>query len=494
MRLAFPRYRAHSSRMPVPFVGSPLRRGALALFALLTACAPADPRAGHTPDGRPATPAASTQPPFEAPAWARSATIYEVNTRQYTPAGTFRALLPELARIRATGADILWFMPIQPIGATNRKGTLGSYYSIADYTAVNPEFGTLTDFKAVVDSAHALGMKVILDWVANHTAFDHRWTREHPDWYTRRADGSISTAIDDKGKETDWTDVADLDYRNRAMRAEMLRSMRWWLEQAGIDGFRCDVAGFVPSDFWAEAREAVLAVRPEAFLLAEWEDPALHASFHATYGWELHHLLNRLAKGEAGQDSLRAYLDRQRQRFPPHAFHLTFTSNHDENSWNGSEFERMGRNHQAAFVVASTLEGAFPLVYSGQEASNAKRLRFFDKDTIDWRGASLQGFYATLAALKDSTPALHNGAWGGTVQWLTHDGGDRVIAFGRVAGASAVVVLANFGDAPRTVRWQGLGATGAYRDAFGRETATLGESGATAVPAHGWRVFVRRGE
>lgn len=470
-------------RLPCPLDVRPV---ALAAACLLAACAPrADAPAGRD------RPADGPPTALAAPEWARTATIYEVNTRQYTPAGTFKALLPELARIRATGADILWFMPLQPIGQQNRKGALGSYYSIADYTAVNPEFGTLQDLRAVVDSAHALGMRVILDWVANHTAFDHRWTTEHPDWYTRRPDGTISTAIDDKGKETDWTDVADLNYGSAALRAEMIASMRWWLEHAKLDGFRCDVAGFVPYDFWAAARDSLMRTKPDVFLLAEWEDPALHASFHATYGWELHHLLNKVAKGEEGQGALATYLEQQRQRFPAGAFRMYFTSNHDENSWNGTEFERMGANHQAAFVVASTFEGAFPLVYSGQEASNAKRLRFFDKDTLDWRGASLTSFYHTLAALKDSTPALHNGPWGGTVEWLTHDGDPRVVAFSRTRARSAVVVVANFGDAPKTVRWSGLTAPGRYRDAFGADTMALAERGETTVPAHGWRVFVR---
>lgn len=470
--------------MPVPSL-RPLA-SALAALALVGACAPRADSSARSADA-----STAPAPALVAPDWARSATIYEVNTRQYTPAGTFRALLPELARIRATGADILWFMPIQPIGTRNRKGSLGSYYSIADYTAVNPEFGTLDDFRAVVDSAHALGMRVILDWVANHTAFDHRWTTEHPDWYTRRADGSISTAIDDKGKETDWTDVADLDYGRPAMRDEMIRSMRWWLEQAKLDGFRCDVAGFVPYDFWASARDSLVRTKPDVFLLAEWEDPALHASFHATYGWELHHLLNKVAKGEAGQGELGTYLGQQRQRFPAGAFRMFFTSNHDENSWNGSEFERMGANHRAAFVLASTFEGAFPLVYSGQEASNAKRLRFFDKDTIAWGGASLAPFYATLATLKDATPALHNGAWGGTLEWLAHDGGARVVGYSRACAGSAVVVLANFGDAPRTVTWTGLTAPGRYRDAFSGEALDVMASGRVSVPAHGWRLLVR---
>lgn len=473
----------------MPSLARPLAALMVAALAGGTACAPRADTAAR--DANPAAGAAAPTAALPAPDWARSATIYEVNTRQYTPAGTFKALLPELARIRATGADILWFMPVQPIGRLHRKGSLGSYYSIADYTAINPEFGSLDDFRAVVDSAHALGMKVILDWVANHTAFDHRWISEHPDWYTRRADGSVAVAYDDQGKETDWTDVAELNYDSAPMRAEMIRSLRWWLTTVGLDGFRCDVAGGVPMDFWMTAKDSILATTPTAFLLAESENPAMHGSFHATYGWELHHLMNRVAKGEAGQADLVRYLEQQRQRYPAGAFRMFFTSSHDENSWNGSEFERMGANHQPGFVVASTFEGSFPMVYSGQEVSNPKRLRFFDKDTIDWSGASLAPFYATLAALKDSTPALHNGALGGTLEWLSHDGGARVVAYSRTRAKSAVVVLANFGDAPRTVAWTGLTAPGRYRDAFSGEMLALADAGRAEVPAHGWRVLVR---
>lgn len=451
----------------------------LSCAALLSACG-----------GEPA-PAAAPAGPLSPPEWARSATLYEINVRQYTPEGTFRALLPALPRIRAVGADILWVMPIQPIGRTERKGGLGSYYSVADYTAINPEFGTLEDFKIFVDSAHALGMRVILDWVANHTAFDHPWTTAHPEWYTKRPDGTISRAIDDKGKETDWSDVADLDYASAAMRAEMIRSMRWWVEQTGLDGFRCDVAGFVPYDFWDEARDALLATRSDLFLLAEWEDAALHTRFHATYGWELHHLLNKVAKGEEPATAFERYLERQRASFPAAAFRMHFTSNHDENSWNGTEFERMGANHQAAFVVASTFEGALPLVYSGQEASNRRRLRFFDKDTIDWRGPSLAEFYGRLAQLKDSVPALHNGAWGGRMRFLPHDGGERVTAFERGVDGSHAVVVVNFGPGTRTVTVRDVSMPGDYRDGFTGVDQRLEAVTTLSVPAGGWRLLVR---
>ena len=425
------------------------------------------------------------------PAWTRHAVIYEVNTRQYTPEGTFAALQRHLPRLDSLGIDILWIMPVQPIGKVNRKGRLGSYYSIADYTAVNPEFGTVADFRALVDAAHALGMKVILDWVANHTAFDHVWTVAHRDFYTRRPDGSISVARDNDGKETDWTDVADLDYANGALRQAMIGAMQWWLDSTGIDGFRCDVAGFVPYDFWRDMRRTFKASRPDLFLLAEWEDPRLHESFDMTYGWEFHHLLTDIAQGKQTTAALGPYFAKHDSLYGADAYRMYFTSNHDENSWQGSEFERMGENHVPAFILSATVRGSMPLLYTGQEASLKKRLRFFEKDTVDWAGPSLADFYRSVFELKHSQAALGNGPWGGAQTALTTDGGDRVYAFTRALGDNTVLVAVNFGAAAVRVAYQGLARPGAYTDWFARTTVALAASGSLEIPAHGYRVLVR---
>ncbi len=427
------------------------------------------------------------------PAWTRSAVLYEVNLRQHTAEGTIAAFRRELPALRALGVDALWIMPVQPIGRANRKGGLGSYYSIADYTAVNPEFGTLDDFKAMVADAHALGMKVILDWVANHTAFDHRWTREHPDWYVRRADGSISVAIDDTGKETDWTDVAQLDYRRPAMRQAMIDAMRWWVEGTGIDGFRCDVAFFLPDDFWRDARAQLERVRPELFLLAEAELPRMHATFDMTYWWTLHHLANKLAKGTADFAALDSLLASERDRYPADAIRMAFTSSHDENSWNGSEFERMGANHAPAFVLMTTLRGTMPMLYSGQEGGNRKRLRFFDKDTLEVADPALATFYRRTFALKHANPALRAGDAGGVQRRLalSGPGTGRAYAFTRTLGANVVVVAVNMHDAPVAVRYDGLARTGRYSDWYAGTAMQLGASGTFEIPANGWRVFVR---
>jgi glycosidase len=425
------------------------------------------------------------------PLWSRASVLYEVNVRQYTPEGTLRAFERNLTRLDSLGVDIYWIMPVQPIGKKNRKGPLGSYYSVQNYTAVNPEFGTVADFKALVDDIHRHHKRVILDWVPNHTSFDNVWIAAHPDWYVHNADGSIMNARDGENHPTDWTDVAELDYDNAAMRRAMIAAMRWWVDSMHVDGFRCDVAGGVPMDFWMEARRALATSRPDLFMLAEAEGPKFHAAFDATYGWEFHHLLNEIAQGKKPTSELDTYFARQRQTYPHDADRMYFTSNHDENSWNGSEFERMGANHVPAFVLAATVQNSLPLIYTGQEASLKKRLRFFEKDTVDWSGPSLVSFYRRLVDLKHANRALWNGADGGPQVKLTTDGGDRVYAFTRTRGTNTVLVAVNFGDAAITVRYSDFTRPGAYRDWFDQASQTFKESGTLAIPAHGYRVLVR---
>jgi glycosidase len=454
---------------------------ALATVLALPACQPATRTAAGI-----AAPADS----FHA-AWSRNAVIYEMNVRQYTPEGTLAAAQRHLPRLRDLGVDILWLMPVQPIGAKNRKGSLGSYYSIRDYTAVNPEFGTEADFKAFVDAAHRQGMKVILDWVPNHTAFDHPWITQHRDYYVLRADGSVSNARDNEGHETDWTDVAELNYDNPAMRRAMLDAMHWWIDRMGIDGFRCDVAGGVPNYFWADARRAIKSWRPDAFLLAEAESPALHAYFDMTYGWEFHHLLNDISKGKASTGALNTYFAKQAATYGPDVYRMYFTSNHDENSWQGTEFERMGANHIPSFVLAATVQNGMPLLYTGQEVSMRKRLRFFEKDTVDWNGPSLASFYRSMFDLKHSQPSLWNGAAGGVQTALRTSGGDRVYAFTRTRGRNTILVAVNFGDGAAQVRYEGLAQPGPYTDWLTRSTVALAPSASLEIPAHGYRIFVR---
>jgi len=470
----------HPPLLTIPIVTSPtcaLRRS-LALL-LLAACADSPP------------PAAAVTSLAAHPEWARDAVIYEVNVRQFTPEGTFTAFAGHLARLDSLGVDILWLMPVQPIGVAGRKGPLGSYYAVSDYRKANPEFGTEAELRAVIDSAHALGMRVILDWVPNHTANDHTWITEHPDWYVRNADGTISVARDNEGNPTDWTDVSELDYTSDEMRRAMIADMTWWLTEMGIDGFRQDVAGGAPMDFWRQARTALAAAKPDVFMLAESEKPLDHDAFDATYGWEFHHLLNAIAQGKEPVGRIDEYLAKQQRDYPANAFRMYFTSNHDENSWQGTEFERMGDDHKPAFVLAATLVNSFPLLYTGQEAGLNKRLRFFQKDTVSWADQSLAPFYRALFDLKARVPALWNGADGGAQVRLAGDGGDAVYAFTRTKGESGVVVAVNFGDAPVTLNYTGLGAPGRYTDAFTGASVELGATGTLALPAHGYAVLSR---
>ncbi len=380
--------------------------------------------------------------------WSRQATIYEVNLRQFTPEGTIRAFAAHLPRLKAMGVDILWLMPIHPIGVKHRKGTLGSYYAVRDYTAVNPEFGTLADVKALVAEAHRLGMKLIIDWVPNHTAWDHPWVTAHPDWYQKNAKGEIFPVTFGEGdQKEEWTDVVALDYTQPALRRAMIDAMAFWLREVDIDGFRCDVASLVPTSFWNEARPALERIKP-VFMLAESDAVDLHAqAFDMTYDWALGELLQAIAKGRATAADLAAHWRAPKKAYPADAYRMTFTTNHDWNSWRASDTEAYGPALPAMAVLAATLPG-MPLLYGGQEGGLDKRLAFFEKDPIDWKGYPLAGLYTTLFQLKHAHPALANGAAGGALE-IIDAGHPAVFAFQRVRGDDRVTVVVNLGPAPQ---------------------------------------------
>jgi len=255
---------------------------------------------------------------FEHPDWSRNATIYEVNVRQFSPEGTFQALETHLPRLQKMGIKILWLMPIQPIGELNRKGSLGSYYSISDYMAVNPEFGTGDDFRRLVERAHNLGMYVILDWVANHTSWDNHLINEHPGWYKTDSTGAIIPPV------PDWSDVAALDYNNKDLRAYMTEALLYWIREYGIDGYRCDVAGMLPVDFWNDAVPELRKLKP-VFMLAEWETPEMHdTAFDATYAWDFHHLMNQIAQGKKTANQIDTLYNKEKATYPPHAYRMRF--------------------------------------------------------------------------------------------------------------------------------------------------------------------------
>jgi glycosidase len=420
--------------------------------------------------------------PVRHPDWSYNASIYEVNLRQYSPRGTFAEFAEHLPRLRDMGVGILWFMPIHPIGEKNRKGTLGSYYSVKDYYGVNPEFGTLDEFKRLVAEIHAMGMYVIIDWVANHSAWDNPLAEEHPEWFTQDIHGNFVPPVED------WSDVIDLNYGNPDLWYYMIGAMKFWVRDVGIDGFRCDVAGMVPLDFWNVARAELDSIRP-VFMLAEWEAPEAHDyAFDMTYSWDLYHLMNRIAKGSVPANAVGAYLERERETCSPDAYRMLFTSNHDENSWNGTVFERLGPAASVLAVLSATVEG-MPLVYSGQEAGLAKRLQFFEKDEIDWRPHPMADLYTALLDLKRENRALWNGDSGGPATWL-HTSNDReVFAFMREKDGDRVCVALNLSGEPQTVTLEGNAYAGDYRDAFSGEAVTLPGEAELELPPWGFTVF-----
>ena len=346
--------------------------------------------------------------------WAKNANIYEVNIRQYTQEGTFAAFEKHLPRLKNMGVKILWLMPIQEISTTKRKGTLGSYYSISDYKQTNPEFGTMQDFDNLIQAAHALEMKIILDWVPNHTGWDHPWIHSHPDYYTQDSEGNIVDPINpETGESWGWTDVADLNYENPAMRKAQIEAMEFWIKDHSVDGFRCDVAHGVPVEFWTEVREALVKVDSNLFMLAEAEVPALrnNRDFEMDYGWGFHHLMNEIAKGEKNVNEIDRWFEENSKKYQ-HGYHMHFTSNHDENSWAGTVMERMGDGHLTFAVLASTIDG-MPLIYSGQEEPLDRRLEFFEKDDIGFEEYKYESFYTKLLELKNDNRAIWNGVYGG---------------------------------------------------------------------------------
>lgn len=381
----------------------------------------------------------------ELPAWAKSGMIYEVNVRQYTKEGTFNAFKSHLPRLKKMGVKILWFMPMYPISTTKRKGTLGSYYAVNDFKKVNPEFGTMDDFQSLIDEIHRLDMYIILDWVPNHTGWDHQWLEKNREWYTQNNNGEvIDPSNPETGESWGWTDVADLNYDKPELRKAMINDMMFWLEEKNIDGFRMDVAHSVPDEFWLEVRQEVFSIGRPIFMLAEAEHP-MHRnseSFHMSYGWSFHHLMNEIAKGEKGARDIDKWLNQDRSKFKK-GMHMHFTTNHDENTWNGTVFERMGDAHLTLAALSFLLEG-MPLIYSGQEEPLRKRLEFFEKDHIEFKNYEYEEFYTKLIRLKSDNEALWNGHYGGSLEKLFEH--ENIFAFQREKNNSKVIALFNLSE------------------------------------------------
>ncbi len=399
------------------------------------------------------------------PEWSYGAVLYEMNVRQLTPEGTLRAAAARLEFLRDLGVDAVWLMPIYPIGEKNRKGTLGSYYSIRDYCAVNPELGTMDDFDDFVAEAHRLGMKVLMDWVANHTSRDARWIAGKPaSWYERDASGEPAVPWD-------WTDTAKLDYANRDVWEAQTAAMEFWIARHAVDGFRCDMAMLVPIEFWQYAAARLRRVKPDLFLLAEAEQRNLFDDgvFDACYGWEMHHLLNDVAQQRVRVTALRDWLRADRGRYPRSAMRLAFTSNHDENSWNGSEFARMGaaRGIMAAFTFV--VPGGLPLIYTGQEVGYDHSFAFFDRDPIpaeSYRANAYTEFYRRLTELRHANPALAAGGRGGDMVEISNNAEDCLMTFVREIPGNQVVAVMNLSPyAIETDYYTGIYA-GMYTDAL----------------------------
>ncbi|MDH3646760.1 MAG: alpha-amylase family glycosyl hydrolase [Gammaproteobacteria bacterium] len=419
------------------------------------------------------------------PQWARNATIYQINTRQFTPEGTFRAAEAELPRVRALGVDIVWLMPIHPIGEKKRKGTLGSPYAVRDYLTVNPEFGALDDFQSFVDRAHELGMYVIIDWVANHSAWDNPLITQHPEWYTRDGNGEITHTTG-----TDWTDIADLDYSQPGLRRYMTEALEYWVRDVGIDGYRCDVAGYVPMDFWNTVRRRLDAIKP-VFMLAEWETRDMHAAaFDATYAWSWNSTLHQVTMGEADAGAIRGWYYGHENIWPADAWRMTFVSNHDKNSWEGTQFEQFGDALEAAIVLSVVGEG-MPLLYNGQEAGNEKRLEFFERDTIEWRDHPIGGLYRKLFALLHENTALWHGSAGAPMVHVANSKAHAVYSFTRSNDSNAVFAAFNFSAVSQQVGFDLHLASERYRDYFSGETMHLLRGSDLQMAPWSFRVLVR---
>lgn len=464
----------------------------LSLLAIFTGCG----KSGNGNTQANETPADSALTNINHPDWTRDAVIYEVNLRQMTDEGTIKAFEEQLPRLKELGVDVLWFMPVHEISEKNRKGTLGSYYAVKDYKSFNHEFGTLDDFKSTVKKAHDMGFKVIIDWVANHSGCDNVWVAEHPDWYMKNEKGEMFGPYD-------WTDTYKFDYSNPQMRQGMTDALKFWVEEVGVDGFRCDVAGEVPTDFWDNARKELVAVQPNLFMLAEASKPELHKdAFDAGYNWPMKDLWSAIAatsgqytfakEGETPRTfpatnalAIDTLLAQQAKEYPGDSYLMNMVTNHDLNSWEGTEFERLGNLNQAFAVLMYTLPG-MPLIYTGQETGMNRAFEFFEKDKApQWEPRNEYfTFYQTLNALKHSQPAIAAGNAGGEMVRYATESPD-IYAFSREKDGKKVIVLANLGSDTTPVKF-----TAATPDIDGTADIFTGETILPSALAPGaYRVY-----
>ncbi len=435
----------------------------LIALLLIAACQP-------TPQPMTATAKSDPGQPAQ-PEWAKNAVLYQCNIRQFSPEGNLSGVQQQLQRLKALGIDVLWLMPVHPIGQERRKGSLGSPYSVRDYRAVNPDYGNMEDMKLLVRSAHELGIRVILDWVPNHTSWDAVWKSEHPEYYSRY-NGDFTVPLNERGEPiTDWSDVCDLDYNNPGLRRAMIETMQFWLRDVDIDGFRVDMAGLVPNDFWQEARPALDSVKT-TFMLAEWQDEPAHfrSAFNANYGWKWKDVTKDIAAGRQNASSLDTLLRFLDDFYPEGYYQLYFTQNHDENSHNGTESELYGPSADAFNVLAFTWQG-IPMLYNGQEDKLNKRLAFFEKDPIEWGEYARTPFYQKLIALRHTNQAVWPGKDGGKLVKIPTNNDDAIYAFFREKNGDKALVVLNLSKVSTAFSLRvPEEARGAYTDLFGSST------------------------
>ncbi len=419
------------------------------------------------------------------PDWARSAVIYQLNTRQFTPEGTFRAASNHLERIKNLGADIIWLMPVHKIGMKRRKGKLGSPYSVKDYYSLNPALGSLSELRSFISKAHSLGLFVILDWVANHTSWDNKLTESNPSWYLKDQERNKVPP-----PWTDWEDVAQLDFNNRELWGYMSNAMCWWVDRAGFDGFRADVAGFLPVKFWEYVREELEKIKP-VFMLAEWESAEIHRNaFDASYAWQWWYAMRGISKGTAGIEALLKYYCWNENAFPGECMRMLFISNHDVNSWEGTMTENFGPALNAA-IVLSVISNGIPLIYNGQEAGDSKRLKFYEKDCIEWKQHQTGDLYSELFSLKKKNPSLWNGKWGSEMIKTPNSCEDHVMSFIREKGNNKVFAVFNLSGSRQKVRFRGRHFEGGYMDYFGKKHTSLGKHTILKLAPWDYRVFIK---
>ncbi len=419
------------------------------------------------------------------PEWSKNATIYEVNLRQYTQEGTFKAFEKHLPRLKKMGVDIIWPMPIHPIGEKNSKGTMGSYYSVKDFKGINPEFGNMQDFKNLVDKIHSMGMYVIIDWVGNHSAWDNPLTVEHPEWYTKTREGDFQPT-----PWYDWDDIIDFDYDNADFRKYMTGALKFWVKEANIDGYRADVAGFIPVDFWENARTELDEIKP-VFMLAEWESRDLFKnSFDMTYSWSLYNQL-KTAVNEQQLGGLVEYLSHDVNSSPRNAYRMTFTDNHDMNSWSGTTQKNFGPGLKTAMVMTGVVNG-MPLCYSGQEAGLNRSLKFFEKDVIEWKHDENEEIFTKLFHLKHDNQALWNGKYGGEMIRVVNDKQDKVISFYREKNNDAVFPILNFSGEEVVVNVNTKYYQGKYKELFSGKTFDIKDKSTFTLAPWAYLVLVKQ--